>query len=231
MKYCRNCGSQISETADFCTHCGVKVDKPTTVVKNQQKSSGTWKIVLIICITLIILSGIAFVGFVTYSVIKEIDIEETERNEWFNNWEEEINTYEKNDKVIEDDKRYVLKEIKQVSSIKDVLPENGHTFLIITIELTNLDDETISISPYQFVIENEYGNLYKVSSKKIPIENQLEMMTLKPQETVEKIMIYEIKTMDRYHYLNVYDEILDLDAEFRFKLFEDNNQGNAENTL
>lgn len=240
MKYCKNCGNQASETADFCMNCGARLEngfKPNVKPQNQ-KSSGAWKIVLIICITLVILAAMAIAGLFIFSVIDEVK-EEIRYEQWENTYEKpenyEITTYDSQKTVTENDLQYSLKNIEYIDQYQKQYPTSGYQFLIITIEIKNLDDETIGLNPNQFMIENEYGNLYQVTNKKFETDDKdrLQMITLKPSEVLTKKLIYEVKSNDKQYYLNVYEELLDLDADFRFQLTIDNKptESGIENTI
>lgn len=58
--YCSKCGTQLPEDSDFCTNCGSKILKETTVVqpKTQTKMTGRKKTVAIIAVCLVAVLGV-----------------------------------------------------------------------------------------------------------------------------------------------------------------------------
>lgn len=226
MKHCQNCGNLINENADFCTNCGVRVAKNFEKNTSVKKSSGSWKVVLIICITVIILSIIGIIGYFFITIIDEVK-DEINKEQWETKYDQnQITTYDKDQTVIENDMQYTIKNLQISNDINGETSNSKNQFLKITIEMKNLDDEAIGIHPNQFMIENEYGNLYKISDKNFGLDSKFEMMKIKPYETITKILIYEVKQSDKAYYLNVYEEVLDLNAEFRFQLTENDSKNN-----
>ena len=70
MKYCSNCGSKLTEDAEFCTECGQRVNSaPQTQPQVQAKTKKKWgpgKIILTIVGVICVLGIVGFMGMRAY---------------------------------------------------------------------------------------------------------------------------------------------------------------------
>ena len=70
MKYCSNCGSKLTEDAEFCTECGQRVNSaPQTQPQTQAKPKKKWgpgKIILTVIGVICVLGIAGFVGMRAY---------------------------------------------------------------------------------------------------------------------------------------------------------------------
>ena len=70
MRYCDNCGAELSEGAEFCDECGAKVEEWQQEIQNaelQYKHKKKSKIPVIIIILLLVICIVGVVGYFLYN--------------------------------------------------------------------------------------------------------------------------------------------------------------------
>ena len=223
QKYCRNCGSTVSETDAFCTHCGFPLTNstPNTNTTSKKKKLPIWALILIIIGSIIFSLLILFIiiGVIAYNYSKTDDDYYSNTIPDYTETEELLGTI--GDTITSNSYKITLKKATIYDEIEGDTytdtPDEDKDFLIFMFDVKNISIRNKHLSYYNFegypdyqltnpltsaYIFNKIDNIGRLDTTIGPNQNTLGLVAFEVDKDWE---YFEVHLKDTGNYSNSQD--------------------------